>query len=151
MITTTVDVSAFADLSKRFITLAQSTQLLKEVAENVRTLQRVRIHEQGQKADGTTIGQYSKGYLKLRLERGKPSDKVILFWEGDLANQYQVIPLSDTEYALGWYNPTFGTIATGLEEGNGKWSGYGKVWGLTDQELEEVRLTVQDFIQRTFS
>lgn len=151
MITTTIDVSAIADLGKRLVTLAQSSQLLKEVSENVRTLQRVRIHEDGLKADGSLIGQYSKGYLKLRLERGKPSDRVILFWEGDLANQYQVVPLSDTEYGLGWYNPQFGLIAQGMEEGNGKWDGYGKIWGLTDTELEEVRLTVQDFINRTFS
>lgn len=175
MITTTIDVSAIADLGKRFVTLAQSSQLLKEVAENVRTLQRVRIHEDGLKADGSLIGQYSKGYLKLRLEKGKPSDRVILFWEGDLANQYQVVPLSDTEYGLGWYNPTFGIIAETMEEGgkpttvkahtrtvNGKsiqvgsysrkgWDGFGKIYDLTDTELEEVRLTVQDFINRTFS
>lgn len=175
MITTTIDVSAIADLSKRFVTLQQADGLLREVALGMQVQTRERIHEQGRKGDGSQIGQYSDGYLKLREQTGRGSDrKVILSFTGQMENQYKVIALSDTEYALGWEDEFNGKKADWIENGtepatvkahtrkiNGKsievksysrkgWSGYGKIYSLTPEELDGVRAIVQDFIQRNF-
>lgn len=142
--TTIVNVGAFKELAGKMLTAVQAERMLREIATNVRTLQRERIHEDGKKADGTLMGQYSKEYLKLRLAKGKPSDHVRLFWEGDLANQYSVVPLSKTEYGLGWSNSKQAEIAEYQEDR------FGKIWALTTQELEEVRATISDYIAKIF-
>lgn len=147
MITTTVDVSAIADLGKRFVTLQQSDTLLRTIAQGMLPTTFDRIHQDGQKADGSQLGQYSPSYLKLRqkapYKRGSDS-KVILVLTADMSNNYSIIPLSDKEYALGFTNPTEGEKADWLEQR------YGKIWALTDQELEGVRAIVQEFIDNTF-
>ena len=175
MITTTIDVSAIADLGKRFVTLQQADTLLRNICSGMLPTTRERIHEFGKKADGSDIGQYSDSYLKLRQSEGLPSDKVYLFYSGDLQNQYNIIPLDDKSYGLGWDNKFQADKAEWLEDGrkasavgahdrklkSGKvvkvksynragTKGYGQVWALTQEELDGVRAIVQDFIQRNF-
>lgn len=147
MITTTIDVSAIADISKKFVTLQQADTLLRLIAVPMQGITRERIHEKGLKADGTAIGDYSKSYLKLRQSdkyKRSADPKVILSLTRDMEREYRVIPLSDTEYALGWENP--------LEAQKADWNEqrFGKVWALTQEELDGVRAIVQDFIKRNF-
>lgn len=40
--------------------------MLKEIASNVMPMIRMRVHEQGKDSDGSPIGTYSKGYMKVR-------------------------------------------------------------------------------------
>ena len=147
MITTTIDVSAIADLGKRFVTLQQADTLLRSIAVPMQGITRERIHEKGLKADGSPIGQYTKSYLKLRQSdkyKRSSDPKVILSLTRDMEREYRVIPLSDTEYGLGWENPLEAQKAEWAEER------FGQVWALTQEELDGVRAIVQDFIQRNF-
>ena len=146
MITTTIDVSAIADLGNRFVTLQQADGLLREVAVGMQALTRERIHEQGRKGDGSQIGEYGDKYLKLRQSKyNRTADrKVILSLTGQMENDYKVIALSDTEYALGFDNQLNADKADWAEER------FGKVYTLTQEELDGVRAIVQDFIKQNF-
>lgn len=146
MITTTVDVSALVDLSKVMLSLEQSDTLLREIASGMLPTTRERIHERGQKADGSQIGEYGDKYLKLRQSKyNRTADrKVILSLTGQMENDYKVIPLSDTEYALGFDNQFNADKAEWNEDR------FGQVWALTDEELEGVRAIVQEFITNAF-
>lgn len=147
MITTTIDLSNIANLGQRFVTLQQSDGLLREVAVSMQGVTRERIHEQGKKADGSQIGEYKDSYLKLRQSKkyNRTSDKkVVLSLTRQMENDYKVIALSETEYALGFDNQFNADKADWNEER------FGKVWALTEQELEGVRAIVQEFIKRTF-
>ena len=147
MITTTIDVSAISDLSSRFITARQADTLLRSIAVGMQALTRERIHEAGQRADGSPIGDYSDSYMKLRQSKKYNRDgdrRVILSLTRQMENDYKVIALSDTEYALGFDNQFNADKANWAEER------FGKIYALTEQELEGVRAIVQEFIDQTF-
>ncbi|PXV61172.1 hypothetical protein CLV62_1255 [Dysgonomonas alginatilytica] len=40
--------------------------MLREIATNVMPMMRIRVHVNGQDSDGSPIGTYSKGYMKVR-------------------------------------------------------------------------------------
>lgn len=147
MITTIVDVSALTTVNTAMLTLQQTDSLLREIAVSMQAVTRERIHEQGRKGDGSQIGEYSDKYLKLRQSKkyNRTSDrKVILSLTGQMENDYKVIPLSDTEYALGFDNQFNADKADWNEER------FGKVYELTDEELQGVRNIVQEFITNAF-
>lgn len=147
MITTTVDVSAIADLGKRFITLQQADSLLRSISSGMLGETSKRIHKRGENADGSPIGEYSDSYLKLRQSekyKRDASKKVILSLTRQMEGDYTIVEISNTEYGLGFSNPINAKKANWSEER------FGKVYALTPQELEGVRAIVQEFINNTF-
>lgn len=172
MITTNVDVSAFDELKGKVLTLAQTDSLLREIAGTMLSETANRIHEEGKKADGADIGQYSDSYLKQRAKKSLgSSSRVILFYSGQMQRDYKVIPISKTEYGLGFSNTVNSDKATYMEEGTtsasvkehqrtrkGKkynvksytrkgWQGFGKIYQLTEEELQKVRDIIAEYIQ----
>lgn len=150
MITTNVDVSAFAELRGKLLNAAQTDALLREIALGMLSVTRTRIHEDGKRADGSSMGNYSPSYLELRRKptsQGGTNDsnpKVRLFFTGQMQNDYKVVPLSATEYGLGFSNTTNSDKANWSEDR------FGKVWALTDSELDQVRDIIREFIQKVF-
>ena len=146
MITTTVDVSALKELQGRVLSAAQADSLLREIAVSMLAVTQKRIHMDGKKADGSAIGSYSDSYLKLRERNNLGTDRnVILFFTGQMQNDYKVVPLSDTEYALGYDNKLNADKADWAEER------FGKIFALTDDELGQVRLIVQEYLDKVFT
>ena len=146
MITTTVDVSALKELQGRVLSAAQADSLLREIATSMLGVTQKRIHEQGRKADGSQIGSYSDNYLKLRERNNLGTDRtVILFFTGQMQNDYKVVPLSDTEYGLGYDNKLNADKADWAEER------FGKIFALTDEELNDVRTIVQAYLDKVFA
>lgn len=149
MITTNVDVSAFEELKGKVLTLAQTDSLLREIASTMLSVTRTRIHEFGENAQGRSLGNYSQSYLELRRKptsQGGTNDsdpKVRFFFTGQMQNDYKVVPLSKTEYGLGFSNSKNVDKADWLEE-NPK---FGKVWALTPEEIENVRDIIAEYIQ----
>jgi 5'-3' exonuclease len=143
MISVDVDVSALVDLKKRVLTLAQTDSLLREIASSMLDVTRTRIHEQGIKSDGSQIGTYSPSYLELRREEEDRSNtNVNLVFRGDMERDYKIIPISDTEYGLGYTNDKNANKA--------KWNTerYGRIFALTDDELNQVRDIIREYLNK---
>jgi hypothetical protein len=174
MITTEVNVSELKELAGRMLTLQEADSLLREISTTMLAITRERIHEEGLKADGSNIGEYSDSYLKLREANALGSEKKVkLFFTGQMQNDYTVVDISDTEYGLGFQNKLNADKADWAENGttdatvkehtrnvNGKSikvkshtrkgrEGYGKIYDLTDTELEQVRAIVKEFVANT--
>jgi hypothetical protein len=150
VITTTVDASGLDDLSKKLSGAAgggiSPDSLLREIAVSMVGVIQERIHTDGKKADGSNIGTYSDGYLKQRIKAKNFSDpKVVLFYTGDMQNDWKIIPLSDTEYGLGYDNSLNANKADWAEER------FGKIFALSDQELNDVRTIVQAYLDKVFA
>jgi hypothetical protein len=146
VITTTVDVSALKELQGRVLSAAQADSLLREIAVSMVGEIQKRIHTDGKKADGSNIGTYSDGYLKQRIKAKNFSDpKVVLFYTGDMQNDWKIIPLSDTEYGLGYDNSLNANKADWAEER------FGKIFALTDKELNDVSTIVQAYLDKVFA
>lgn len=150
MITSTVDVGALKELGGRILTLQQADSLLRMIAEGMLGATRERIHEEGKKADGTKMGTYSTKYLELRKlppAQGGTNDSdpnIRLFFTGQMQNDYKIVPLSDTEYALGFSNQFNADKADWAEER------FGEIYALTDQEMQGVRDIVSEYIKEIF-
>jgi 5'-3' exonuclease len=143
MISVDVDVSALVDLKKRVLTLAQTDSLLREIATSMETVTRTRIHEQGIKSDGSQIGTYSPSYLELRREQQDRSNtNVNLVFTGDMETDYKIIPISDTEYGLGYTDDKNADKAKWITER------YGRIFALTDDELEQVRDIIREYLNK---
>jgi hypothetical protein len=148
MITTTVDVSGLKELAGKMLSLQEADSLLREISTSMLAETKERIHESGLNADGRPIGSYSDGYLKLREKNKLGSDrKVILRFNADMENNYGIVPISDTEYGLGFTNPTEGQKADWVENTYRK---NGKIYALTDGELDQVKAIVAEFVANTF-
>lgn len=143
MINVDVDVSALVDLKKRVLTLAQTDSLLREIATSMLSVTRSRIHEQGINSAGSQIGTYSSSYLELRREQeGRSNTNVNLVFKGDMERDYKIIPISDTEYGLGYSNK--------LNADKAKWNTerYGRIFALTDDELSQVRDIIREYLNK---
>jgi 5'-3' exonuclease len=107
------------------------------------TVTRTRIHEQGIKSDGSQIGTYSPSYLELRREQQDRSNtNVNLVFTGDMERDYKIIPISDTEYGLGYTDDNNADKA--------KWNTerYGRIFALTDDELDQVRNIIKEYLNK---
>lgn len=148
MITSNVDVSAFDELRGKILSAANVDSLLREISTTMLSVTRTRIHEFGENADGRSLGNYSPRYLELRRKptsQGGTNDsdpKVRFFFTGQMQNDYKVVPLSRTEYALGFSNSKNSDKADWLEQ-NPK---FGKVWALTQEELQNVRDIIKEYL-----
>ncbi len=145
MITSYVDVGALKELGGRLLTLQQADSLLRLISEGMLGATRERIHEEGKNSTGGQIGTYSPSYLELRIENRLSADpKVKLFFTGQMQNDYKIVPLSDTEYGLGFSNQLNADKADWAEDR------FGKIYELTDQEMQGVRDIVSEYIKELF-
>lgn len=145
MITTEVNVSGLKELAGRMLTLQEADSLLREISTTMLAITRERIHEAGLNANGSSIGEYSDRYLKLRESNNLGSDRQVkLFFTGQMQNDYSVVDISDTEYGLGFQNQLNADKADWAEDK------FGKIYALTDSELDQVRAIVAEFVANTF-
>lgn len=150
MITSYVDVGALKELGGRLLTLREADTLLRLIAEGMLGETRDRIHERGEKANGDKMGTYSEKYLELRKKptsQGGTNDSdpnIRLFFTGQMQNDYKIVPLSDTEYGLGFSNQLNADKADWAEDR------FGKIYELTDQEMQGVRDIVSEYIKELF-
>lgn len=150
MITSYVDVGALKELGGRLLTLQQADSLLRLISEGMLGATHDRIHTDGKKSDGTKMGTYSPKYLELRKKppaEGGTSDSdpnIRLFFTGQMQLDYKIIPISDTEYGLGFSNEFNAQKADWAEDR------FGKIYELTDQEMQGVRDIVSEYIKELF-
>ena len=84
--------------------LAKTNKLEVSVVTTMQTVTADRIFTQGKEANGSDIGEYSKGYLKTRQKDNYPSSKkVILQATRQMANDWHVI-LQKDKLGLGFLN-----------------------------------------------
>lgn len=89
---------------------------------------RERIHERGEKPDGSQIGTYSNSYLRLREREGKGTDaSVIISFTRALQNGY-TLAATDDGYTIANISPD-GDMKVGymIEK-------YGDIWQLSETE-----------------
>jgi len=168
--------NVFNVLAFKVKTLGDPEPLLREIAVSMYTETFRRIHNDGKKADGSPIGTYSNSYLEWRRNNGYPSSPAVkLFLTGQMQQDYKVVPLSKTEYGLGYDNKFNADKADWAENGTTSASvkahkrrtksgetvdvsahtrrgreGYGKIFALTPDEMDDVRAIVTAYIQRIF-
>lgn len=150
MITTEVDVSSLKELGGKMLTLREADTLLRLIAEGMLGATHDRIHTDGKKSDGSKMGTYSPKYLELRKKppaEGGTSDSdpnIRLFFTGQMQLDYKIIPISDTEYGLGFSNEFNAQKANYAEER------FGEIYALTDQEMQGLRDIVSEYVQQIF-
>ncbi len=69
-ITTNID-SVIGSLKEKVEAVAQTSELMRTIATNMRAVVKDRIHNDGKAADGNQIGTYSNSYLALRTGQYK--------------------------------------------------------------------------------
>lgn len=138
------------DLSKKLRGIAspQSVDtLMRTVAVAMLGATKDRIHEDGKKANGSQIGQYTLEYLRRRTKapyNRTNSRKIILSLTGQMENDYKVVAMGNLSYGLGFSNQ-FNANKAGWAEDR-----FGKVYALTKQELNGVNVILQDWLKKQF-
>ncbi len=166
----------------------ENDKVMRAIATAAQGLVRARIHQEGKKANGQPIGQYSNAYLKYRVKKkNRENDgKVVLSLNRNMENDFQVIA-TDTGYGLGFNNPENvkkadwlqngtkattvkahkrdiskrtkrGTLRKGQSErivtvsahSRKAWKGYGKVYGLTNEERDVIANKADQIIEEIF-
>lgn len=135
------------ELSKRLQKMASPQAvdtLMRTVAVGMLGATKDRIHEEGQKANGSQIGSYTLDYLKKRVKapyNRTNSRKIILSLTGQMENDYKVIAMGNLSYGLGFSN-TFNAQKAGWAEER-----FGKVYALTREELIELNRIIAQWIK----
>lgn len=142
MISTDIDISAFDEIRNRVLKLEEVDSLLREISTSMLSVTKKRIHEDGLNANGSQIGTYTSSYLAVRRKNNLSNTNVNLFFTGDMQNDYKVIPISETEYGLGYDNKLNADKADWNEER------FGKIFALTDDELEQVRDIIKEYLRK---
>lgn len=92
-------------LGQSLKTIMDPNYLLRPVAIEVLPMMTERIHQKGQASDGSQIGTYSNGYLKVREENKRGKDlKVIVSLTRQLENNWSVLETTNG-YGIGFTNP----------------------------------------------
>jgi len=150
---------------KGLASLTDTDSLLREIASGMLAKTHTRIHNYGERADGTPIGTYSDAYMKLRTDsystnyytkgknKGQPrplykrdfDTKVIFSLTRQMEKDYSIIAISDTEYGLGFQNPVDGQKSVWLQEQFGN-----NIWALSEEELSDVEAIIQEFVNNAF-
>jgi hypothetical protein len=124
-------LSGIGDISNpETVSRAAAAAVLPELRE--------RIHERGEKSDGTPIGTYSNSYLRLRERKGKGANaKVIASFTRALQNGY-TLKAEGNGYLIGNIS----------EDGNEKvkylTEMYGDLWKLSLTEQDMARIAAAD-------
>lgn len=94
-----------ARINEKLNKLKDKEYLLRPLCFDLLELMKKRIHEDGKNAGGSSIGAYSKGYLRLRQTKYKRNSdpKVIVSLTRQLENDWSVIATSKG-YGIGFKN-----------------------------------------------
>lgn len=128
--------------------LTDTDTLLRSIAFGMLPLTKKRIHEQGQRATGSPIGEYDNRYLQLRVNKyNRDSDRTIIFsLTGQMENNYKVVAISDKEYGLGFDNSLDANKSVWLADRFGN-----DIWQLSNSELDAMESIIQQFINDSFA
>lgn len=143
-----LDFSKFTqDLEQRVAKLSDRDYLIRPVAVELIPLMTRRIHQRGEASDGSQIGTYSSGYLKLRESKyNRSSDrKVIVALTSQLENDWSVIA-TERGYGIGFNNPYNLQKLRWVEEVKGKIVGQ-----LTKDEENFVQERFQELINNALN
>ena len=142
--TYTIDIKELKDLTDSLLSLEETDSLLREVSTTLLAEMRDRIHERGIKSDGTQIGTYSNAYLQYRIEQGKGSaSNVTLFFTGQMQNDFNVAPVGDNAYGLGYSN------SLNFDKANYAEAKYGIIFEPTEREFQKIEDVAAEFITNT--
>jgi hypothetical protein len=106
MIKAEINLEELEELEGKILKIAEADTLLRTVSFGVFALMKRRIHTQGKKSDGNSIGTYSSGYLEWRLKNNYAAQgsTVKLFLTGQMQNDFSVGKLNDNNYGIGFQN-----------------------------------------------
>lgn len=133
MITVKTNINVVTtSLLKKLEILRNPKPLLRPVALDVVVLMTERIHEEGQAADNTQIGEYNNNYLRLRQRKNKRSGskKIIVSLTRQLENDWSVVA-TDKGWGIGFKNATNAQKLKWVELNKKK-----KIGALTKKERE---------------
>jgi hypothetical protein len=126
------------------VSLEETDSLLREISTTLLAEMRDRIHERGIKSDGTQIGTYSNTYLEYRIEQGKGSaSNVTLFFTGQMQNDFNVAPIGENAYGLGYRN------RLNFDKANWAEDRFGIIFEPTEQEFQQIEDVAAEFITNT--
>lgn len=141
-----INPAGFQSIADRLLTLADRQALLRPVAFDVIALMTDRIHDRGQAADGSQIGEYSNSYLRLREKNKRGQDKkIIVSLTRQLENDWAVIP-TENGYGVGFNNPFNKQKAEWVEGNKGK-----VIFKLSKEEREQVVLSLREQAKKLIS
>ncbi len=142
--TYTIDIKELKDLTESLLSLEETDSLLREISSTLLAEMSDRIHERGIKSDGTQIGTYSNTYLEYRIEQGKGSaSNVTLFFTGQMQIDFNVAPIGENAYGLGYSN------TLNFDKANWAEDRYGLIFQPTVQELQQIEDVAAEFITNT--
>lgn len=97
-----IDTKGLSNLEKRMPSLEIKKGITKKVAFDVIHLMTQRIHIRGEKADGSTIGPYSKKYLEGAREKANRTEKSIVFALTSQLERSWTIVATERGYGIGF-------------------------------------------------
>ena len=142
--TYTIDTKELKDLTDSLLSLEETDSLLREISSTLLAEMSDRIHDRGIKSDGTQIGTYSNTYLEYRIEQGKGSaSNVTLFFTGQMQIDFNVAPIGENAYGLGYSN------ILNFDKANWAEDRFGIIFEPTEQELQQIEDVAAEFITNT--
>jgi len=142
--TYTIDIKELKDLTDSLLSLEETDSLLREISNTLLAEMLDRIHERGIKSDGTQIGTYSNSYLEYRIEQGKGSaSNVTLFFTGQMQLDFNVAPIGENAYGLGYSN------SLNFDKANWAEDRFGIIFEPTEQEFQQIEDVAAEFITNT--
>ena len=147
---------------KNFKEASKADKVLRQAVLDATTAVSDRVQQQGQKSDGSQIGQYGQrvipsafgkaqsfaskkrlstlsstdSYKQLRQKLGLQTAFIDFTFSGDMFKSWKPVPISDTAYGI-----TF-TTAEQLQIANSLESRFGTTFELSKQELEQSLKTI---------
>ena len=142
--TYTIDIKELKDLTDSLLSLEETDSLLREISSTLLAEMSDRIHDRGIKSDGTQIGTYSNTYLEYRIEQGKGSaSNVTLFFTGQMQLDFNVAPIGENAYGLGYSN------ILNFDKANWAEDRFGIIFEPTEQEFQQIEDVAAEFITNT--
>ncbi len=122
-------------------------KMTREIAVDVMRRMKTRIHIDGKNSKGSSIGRYSVPYQKKRRERGrKEGAKVVLSFNRQLENDYQIVLLQEGGYGIGFSNPH------NMDKMNWNNKRYGTpIFAMSDDEKKAMRDIVKRYVDEVGS
>lgn len=141
MATITTNIGAVTErIRERLARLRDAEYIPRQLAFDTIDLMTNRIHIEGKDANDSAIGDYSKGYLKLRQAKySRSSDpKIIVSLTRQLENDWSVIA-TDKGYGVGFLNAFNLQKARWVEQIKDK-----DIFSLSPSELKKIEEIVQE-------
>lgn len=131
-------------------------KVLRTVAITELAEVKVRIHQEGKKADDSQIGDYTNPYLKRRQQKpyNRNSDpKIIFSLTRKMENEFVVIP-TERGYGLGWLDSGGGTgknSISNFDKSQFLEERFGKVYSLTGKEKSLINPVAERAVKEELS